>query len=319
VKARPESIGLWVEAAARAGRAKVDWAERTNAQDYPQTDVRKWPSTLQLTVNGHELGRADLPDDPADARGVLSHLRRADPGSHGELVALGGRLPEPVRADLAAGKPLVLLLGVPDDAPKAGGLSLYGAGMGAYPSDPTLLIRTRDPLPTDLGARADAPATIDTLASRRSVLVASGDSGQKPTSWAYTTNDPGDGWAVPDFDDRAWKRGPAGFGADGTPAVRVETPWDSDAIWLRATVNVPRLDPDDVLVLHLFHDEDVEIRVNGRPLLKERGFVTTYLDRSLTEAQKALFRPGANTLAVSCRQSGGGQGIDLGLTLLRSE
>jgi hypothetical protein len=72
-------------------------------------------------------------------------------------------------------------------------------------------------------------------------------------------------------------------------------------------------------VLHLFHDKDVEILVNGRPLVKERGFLTSYSDLTLTDAQKALFRPGANTLAVSCRQSRGGQGIDLGLTLLRAE
>jgi hypothetical protein len=196
-KARPESLGLYVETASRAGRAKVDWPERTNPQDDPQTEARKWPSTLQLTVNGHALGRADLPDDPTDARGVLSHQRRVDHGSHGELVALGGMLPESVRDELAAGTPLVLRLSVPDDAPHDGGLSLYGAGMGAYPSDPSLLIRTREPLLTDLGVKADEPLAFDTFGSRQTVLVASGDSGPKPATWGYTTTDPGPGWAEP--------------------------------------------------------------------------------------------------------------------------
>jgi hypothetical protein len=319
VKARPESLALWVEAASRAGRGKVDWADRTNPQDYPQTDVRKWPTTLRLTVNGHELGRASLPDDPADARGVRSHLRRVDPGSHGELVALGGTLPEPLRADLAEGTPLVIRLSVPDDTLRAGGLSLYGAGMGAYSFDPTLMIRTRQPLPTELGVQTDAPLTIETLSARQSVIVASGDSGRKPTSWAYTTTDPGPRWAEPDFDDSAWKRGPAGFGSPGTPAVRVETPWETETIWLRGSVDLPALKPDDSLALHLFHDEDVAILVNGRSLVRERGYLTTYRDLSLTDAQRALFRPGVNTIAVSCRQTSGGQGIDLGLTLLRSE
>jgi hypothetical protein len=319
IKARPESLALWVEAASRAGLAKVDWAERTSPQDYPQTDARKWPSTLLLTLNGHVLGRTDLPDDPADARGVLSHLRRVDPGSHGEVVALGGTLPEGVRDDLAAGKPLVLRLDVPDDAPHPGGLSLYGAGMGGFSSDPTLVIRTRDPLPTELGVKDDDSLTIETLTARQAVLVAAGDSGRKPTSWAYSTTDPGPHWADSDFDDRTWKRGPAGFGTPGTPAVRVETPWDSDTIWLRTTVELPRLKPDDALILHLFHDEDVAVMVNGQPLVRERGYLTSYRDLTLTEAQKALFHSGVNTLAVTCRQTGGGQGIDLGLTLLRSE
>ena len=62
-----------------------------------------------------------------------------------------------------------------------------------------------------------------------------------------------------------------------------------------------------------------QILVNGRPLIRERGYLTSYRDLTLTEAQRALFRPGVNTLAVSCRQTGGGQGIDLGLTLSRSE
>ena len=322
VKARPESIALWVEAGSRAGKAKVDWPERLKGQDYPQTEARKWPSTLELTVNGHALGRASLPDDPADARGVLSHLRAHEHGSHGEMVALGGTLPESVRADLAAGKPLTLRLSVPEDAPRPGGLSLYGALMGAYPSDPTLVIRTRDPIPADLGVRTDDPIAIDSFASRQTALVAAGDSGQeKPTSWAYTTTEPGPGlgWTEPGFDDGAWKRGPGGFGTAGTPALRVSTPWDTKSIRLRTTVELPKLGPDDDLVLHLFHDEDVEVFVNGQPLVRERGFVNSYDDRTLTAAQKALFHPGANTLAVSCRQTDGGQGVDLGLTLLRGE
>jgi hypothetical protein len=131
------------------------------------------------------------------------------------------------------------------------------------------------------------------------------------------TTDPGRGWAAPNFDDRAWSRGPAGFGTPGTPAVRVRTRWDSPAIWARARAEVPALRPGDALLVHLFHDEDVEVFVNGRPLLRERGYVTEYGDVPLDEAQKALFRPGANVIAATCRQTVGGQGLDLGLTLVR--
>ena len=90
-------------------------------------------------------------NDPADARGVLSHLARIEHGSYGELIESQGTLPVPVQEGLADGKPLVLRLAVPDDADPAGGLSLYGAEAGQYPFDPTLVIHTKDPLPDDLG------------------------------------------------------------------------------------------------------------------------------------------------------------------------
>lgn len=317
VKAGPESLVLWVEAGSKAGSAKVDWASRLNPQDYPQTDVRKWPSTIQLSVNGQEFGRRDLIDDPADARGVLSHLSHVDPGAYGDLLALGGLVPEPVRSELASGKPLVLRLSVPERCEHPGGLSIYGADTGASPGDPCLVIRTKDPLPSDLGVDRQASLARDTFASRRSLVVIAGDSGQNPTHWAYSTTDPGAGWLETGFDDRTWKRGPAGFGVTNTPAVKVGTPWDSNAIWLRASVELPKLNPDDRLTLHLFHDEDVTICVNGKRLYEAKGYLTQYSDILLDANQMELFQAGGNTLAVFCRQTGGGQGIDLGLTLDR--
>ena len=69
-------------------------------------------------------------------------------------------LTERDRAGLAAGEPLLLRLGVPDDAPHAGGLCLFGADTGELPLDPTLEIHTRDPLPPDLGVDPNAPIAI---------------------------------------------------------------------------------------------------------------------------------------------------------------
>lgn len=318
-KAAPESISLWAELGAKAGREKVDWPERRNAQDYPQTDTRTWPSEVEFSVNGHRLAHSALADDAADARGVLSHLARFDHGSHGTLIGLGGNLPEEVRRALAAGQSLVIRLTVPDNAAHAGGLSVFGAGTGAYPSDLILTVRTRDPLPADLGVDPDATLAVDSAAARQAVLVAPGDTGHPPASWAYTTTEPGARWKDRDFDDGEWKRGTAGFGTRGTPGLSVGTRWSTPAIWLRKSVDVPRLKRDDVLSLHLYHDEDVEIYVNGRLLVRQRGYTTAYGDHVLGEEQKALFREGSNVVAVICRQTGGGQGVDLGLTLERSE
>jgi hypothetical protein len=229
-------------------------------------------------------------------------------------------LPAEAKADLAAGKPLVIRLLVPKDAKNPGGLSVYGANTGAYPFDPTLVLHTEGDLPADLGVKPDEPIVVDTSATRQTSILTPGDAPRAtPATWRFTTTEPGPDWTDVKFDASGWERGASGFGAAETPAVAVKTTWKSPAIWLRTVVESPKLGPNDTLVLHLFHDEDCEIFVNGKPLFHARGYVSSYRDVELNESQKALFAPGANTIAVSCKQTGGGQGIDVGLKLIKSE
>jgi glycosyl hydrolase family 2 len=151
VKAHPESFYYLFQAGSKAKRERVDWPERVSRQDYPQTDQdRTWSSTLAISVNGRPVDRITLLDDSADARGVLSHLAGAEPGSHGELVDGMVVLTDRDRASLAAGEPMILRLAVPDNAPQKGGLCLFGATTGEMPLDPTIEIHTRDALPKDL-------------------------------------------------------------------------------------------------------------------------------------------------------------------------
>ncbi len=158
-KSHPETIYYLFEASSKARRERVDWPERANRQDYPQTDAsRQWPSTLAVTFNDRLIERLTLPDDPADARGVLSHLAGVEHGSHGELVDGLITLTPADRARIKAGEPMILRLSVPADANPAGGLCIFGAGTGELPLDPTLSIHTRDPLPDDLGV--DPQATV---------------------------------------------------------------------------------------------------------------------------------------------------------------
>jgi hypothetical protein len=159
VRAQPARLSYRFEAGAKAAREQVDWAERTNPQDYPQTDARVWPSTLEISINGRKAGRVALADDAADARGVLSHLARVEHGSHGERVEGQVELNDQDREALLAGKPLILRLAVPEDAPHAGGLCLFGAETGELPLDPTLEIFTANPLPADLGVNPKASIT----------------------------------------------------------------------------------------------------------------------------------------------------------------
>jgi hypothetical protein len=319
VRAGIETVRLQFEIASKAEREKVDWPSRKNRQDYPQTDDRKWPSMLEISLNGDVIHREELEDDPADAKGVLSHLARVEHGSYGELIEAQVPLSGAARAAVEAGRPLVIRLAVPESAPHAGGLCLFGSETGRYPFDPTVILHTRDPLPANLGVAPDAPVTTDVAAPTSIPLVAAGDATRaRPARWAYTTEEPPAGWDAPGFDDSSWRRGEAGFGTEGTPGVRVRTEWNSPRIWLRTTFEAPAIGAGDTVRLHLFHDEDVEVRLNGTRIFRASGYVTDYLDVALDDAARALLRPGANTLAVSCRQTGGGQGVDVGLVLSRA-
>jgi hypothetical protein len=132
--------------------------------------------------------------------------------------------------------------------------------------------------------------------------------------WRYTTARPSDGWARPGFDDSGWKAGPAGFGTSGTPGIPVATTWSTPDIWIRREVTLPpSTDPARVQLL-LFHDEDADVYIDGIPAAREPGYVTTYQPVEINEAARARLKPGARVvLAAHCHQTGGGQGLDVGL------
>ncbi|MDX2037964.1 MAG: glycoside hydrolase family 2 TIM barrel-domain containing protein [Isosphaeraceae bacterium] len=313
-----ESFFLRAELAPRAGVGQVDWNSRRNPQDQPQTDARKAPTSLRITLGDQTLPIDELEDDRADARGVLSHLARVEHGSHGDLVEAMIQPSAELLAKLKSGEPLRVRLEVPENAPHRGGLSVYGAESGMYPFDPVIHIHTKEVPPVDLGVDVSAPVARDRRADRIRPLITGVASASKPTVWSYLADaaaPPAD-WTTPEFDDSAWKKGYGGFGTEGTPGIALATEWKSPLILLRTRINLPKLGKNDQLGLRLIHDEDVAIFVNGKPLLQRRGYVTGYVDIGLAPEQVALFREGVNTIAVSCRQTRGGQGIDLGLTLL---
>ncbi|MEJ5296213.1 MAG: hypothetical protein WHT28_13315, partial [Fimbriimonadales bacterium] len=135
---RLKRITLRVEIAAKAGREKVDWAQRVHPEDYPQTDGKKFPSRVLVEIAGVRAGAWDLPDDPADARGVLSHWAGVERGSYGYLMEASISVDPLVQAELAKERAIRVRLIVPPD--KAGGLALYGATMGCYPMPPMVIV-----------------------------------------------------------------------------------------------------------------------------------------------------------------------------------
>lgn len=135
---------------------------------------------------------------------------------------------------------------------------------------------------------------------------------KNPATWRYTTENPGTDWMKPDFDDSKWKEGPAGFGTEGTPGAVVRTKWDSGGIWIRRTVNIDA-DNFDNAEFWCHHDEDVEIYVNGVLAGKAGGYVSEYSEVDMTPLGKKALKKGANVIAAKCRQTRGGQYIDLGI------
>jgi len=133
--------------------------------------------------------------------------------------------------------------------------------------------------------------------------------------WKYTTAAPeGDGWTKPDFNADGWKSGRSGFGTQGTPGAVIGTRWDTDDIWIRRQIRLPEnLDPAKVQFV-VYHDEDVEIYVDGVLGTTEKGFNGAYLPMTISEDAKALLKPGATvTIAAHCHQTVGGQDLDIGL------
>jgi len=136
-----ESMVVLAELASRAGDKKLDWPKRKKVFDYPQTDVKKWPSDVVLKLNGQLINRHTIADDPADARGTLSH-HRGYQGSYGQLVEgpVAAAAMRALLADLREERTLRVRWEVPADAEHPGGLAVFGDQLGCYPVSPTVVL-----------------------------------------------------------------------------------------------------------------------------------------------------------------------------------
>jgi len=130
--------------------------------------------------------------------------------------------------------------------------------------------------------------------------------------WRYTTEKPADGWEQPGFDDSSWQKGPGGFGTKDTPGTAVRTEWKGSDIWIRRTFELPDKKSGRTH-LSIHHDEDAEVYINGRLASKLEGYTASYVEIELDEKVLQALKVGSNCIAVHCRQTGGGQYIDVGL------
>ncbi len=116
-------------------------APSANPNAYPMTDESKYPSTIQISVNGQVQQKVDLADDPADHRGVLSwhnqkqnrQLREA--GSYGYLI----KVPISKKQLQAAKKKGSIRIRLASQ--DSGGLAIYGQSFGRYAFDPSIVLK----------------------------------------------------------------------------------------------------------------------------------------------------------------------------------
>jgi hypothetical protein len=135
---------------------------------------------------------------------------------------------------------------------------------------------------------------------------------QDAINWRYTFDKPADDWFKASFDDSKWKQGPAGYGRQNTPGAVVRTEWTSSDIWLRREFALPEGKTGNPL-LFVHHDEDVEVYINGVLAGKAEGFTTDYEEMTIAAEGRAALKPGKNVFAVHCKQTQGGQYIDVGM------
>lgn len=158
-------------------------------------------------------------------------------------------------------------------------------------------------------ARIDAIVKSIAAVLPPAIVATSQHAGQ---NWRYTFSRPADHWFKPDFNDLSWQTGPGGFGNRGTPGSVVRTPWETSTIWLRREIVLPDA-PFTRWQLLIHADDYADVYLNGVLAAKVTTCTPNYVQFAISEEARKTLRQGPNVLAVTCRDTGGGRYIDVGL------
>jgi hypothetical protein len=136
---------------------------------------------------------------------------------------------------------------------------------------------------------------------------------ESPQYWLYTTTTPANNWYDPNFNTSGWSTGLAGFGTSGTPGIVINTNWNTSNIYMVRTFTMPAGTFSN-LQFQLFHDETVSIYINGILAASQSGYITQYETLPINPAAVSQLVAGQPiTLAVTCNNTTGGQGVDVGI------
>ena len=147
------------------------------------------------------------------------------------------------------------------------------------------------------------------IRSKPVVLIS--DARANGSTWNYSLEKPADDWFEVGFDHSKWDSGKGGFGREGTPGSKVNTKWHTSDIWLRKNFRLAAIPKTLRITLH--HDEDVQVYLNGKLILDRKGYVSKYGIHDVSKEASDVLQTGKNVIAVHCKQTTGGQYVDLGL------
>ncbi|MDP9047416.1 MAG: DUF4964 domain-containing protein, partial [Bacteroidota bacterium] len=134
-------------------------------------------------------------------------------------------------------------------------------------------------------------------------------SDEKPYQCKYTETEPAGDWTDSPYNDRDWRTGAAPFTDDKEKA---KTLWTSKNIWVRRTFVLNDLNIDN-LILKLYHDDNVEVYLNGKEVYSVKGWTSDFKLVPLKDRFKNRLRKGENVLAIHCANTAGGGWLDAGL------
>ena len=137
-----------------------------------------------------------------------------------------------------------------------------------------------------------------------------------PQSWKTTEATPPANWTQRNFDDSNWQSAAGAFGGKMEGGPKISTSWESNDIWLRRTFNVGNLSAAEIdqLVLRQYHDDNVEIYINGVLAYQNGDATHSYANAAISaEAKRAIVPNAENVLAVHCHENFGDQHVDVGI------
>ena len=160
---------------------------------------------------------------------------------------------------------------------------------------------------------------------RRVALV--GDTRGEAPIWRYTTDQPSEQWAAPEFDDASWRTGPSAFGFaskdsadDSDPyASSIGTHWDTSDLWTRLEFELTDAEVEDFR-FEVRNSAAFHAYINGVFAAQDLDGSGSYAPYGLTPEALRSLRPGRNVLAVHAVHTGlsdAPRHIDLGLTMLQ--
>lgn len=145
-----------------------------------------------------------------------------------------------------------------------------------------------------------------------SVLVPTASAG----GWMsdYTTTEPAPGWYEAEFDASSWSHGQGAFGSIPQETL-ARISWNTDEIWVRREVELPKGLGKKPVYLNYSHDDDVIIYVNGVKVVDTGNQCHKNVRLLLPEDARRTLRQGKNIIAAWCRDRGGLSFLDFGLEI----